>query len=332
MCEFVFGPLILLGLAGNVASFFTFRKMTHQNSVTLLFRMLAIVDGCLLLCLPLALLADSHATLFQVDGWLYTAVDELGPYIKVYIIPLTWIVMVADNWTHVALGMNRYIVVCRPLQAARLCTTSGAKKWMISVIVFSVAFGIPLFFHCKVNENTNGFGDVICTLLDNKWYFYIYRVGFYLIFGSVFPVGMLIFFYVRIVTTLRAMDRQTMDRHGNHPQGTRVTSMVLLILAVFLVQNIHSWILASLVIGLPDKFLIWTYHAVSCAEMLLILNSSVNWLIYVVYIKEFRRTVSERCCHCLNKRQVYELSSSHNAGRSGLMVNSWRKSTLQRNV
>ena len=81
MCTFVFGPMILLGLVGNIISFFTWGKLTHQNALTFLLRTLAIIDSCLLLNEVFRVLTSGKDK-FSFDGWLYVAADVLWPYIR----------------------------------------------------------------------------------------------------------------------------------------------------------------------------------------------------------------------------------------------------------
>ena len=59
---FVFGPMISLGLIGNVIYFFTLAKLTHRNGVTFQLRVLAIIDFCLLRCLAFAVFTDKTAS------------------------------------------------------------------------------------------------------------------------------------------------------------------------------------------------------------------------------------------------------------------------------
>ena len=49
----VVAPLVVLGLWGNIVAFFTFGKFAHQISVTLLLRVLAIIDSFLLVLMAL---------------------------------------------------------------------------------------------------------------------------------------------------------------------------------------------------------------------------------------------------------------------------------------
>ena len=314
MCTYVFGPTILLGLVGNVISFFTWGKLTHHNSLTFLLRTLAIIDSCLLFGEVFRVLTSVTiiTTRFHDDGWLYTAAGVLWPYTRAYIYPLMYMALLANIQTSVCIGMNRYIVVCRPLQAPRLCTISHARKQVICIVLFSILTLLPSFFECKVIQTSDGSSTVLCTWLDNKWYYFIYHVGFFLVLGSLVPFGILLFFRVRIIITLRAARRQPIDRHGDRLQETRVTSMVLVLLGVFIVCHIYWWIQLFCVSFLPvDTFYsyIWITYGSSFADLLMILNSSINWWIYVVYIKAFQKTLCTKCC-CRRSEtnQAHEMS------------------------
>ena len=106
MCIFVFGPMIFLGLVGNIISFFIWGRLKHQNSLTFLLRTLAVIDSCLLLVEVFRVLTSVNSG-FYVDGWLYTAADVLGPYTRAYIHPVIYMALLANILTSVCIGMNR---------------------------------------------------------------------------------------------------------------------------------------------------------------------------------------------------------------------------------
>ena len=310
LCAFVFGPMILLGLIGNVISFFNLAKLAHRNGVTFQLRVLAIIDFCLLLCLAFAVFTDKSASTYYVDGWLYTASDMLWPYRSAYVVPLASCFVLANSWTTVAIGMNRYIVVCRSLQAARLCTVSQAKKQLLCIILVVILFRLPSLVDCEVKKTTNGTLYLVNTLTDNKWYIYIYHIGCNVIFSFLIPFILLVFFCVRIITTLRAARRRPLGRHGDRLRDTKVTSMVLVLLGVFLVCNGLVWLNYSFHIVSNQNFH-WRFvgnYVRFCSEMLITTNSSVNWLIYFMYIKAFRRMVCNGRSHRSDISRVTELT------------------------
>ena len=216
--------------------------------------------------------------------------------------------LLASILTSVCIGMNRYIVVCRPLQATRLCTSSHARKQVICIVLFSLLILLPSFFECKVIERADASPIELCTWVDNKWYKYIYNIGFYFIFGSLIPFGFLSFFCVRIIMTLRAARRQPIDRHGDRLRETRITSMVLVLLGVFIVCHVYWWIQLFCVNFLYHTA--WGTYALSFAELLITLNSSMNFWIYLWFIKEFRETLCNKFCHRSDTKQRGEHSDN----------------------
>ena len=306
--------MILLGLVGNIISFFTWGKIAHQNALTFLLRALAVIDCCLLTGEVFRVLTDVDISIYYVDGWLYTTTEVLRPYTLVYIYPLIYMALLANILTSVCIGMNRYIVVCKPLQATQLCTTSNAWKQVICIVLLSLLIILPSFFECEVVKISDGSLMAMCTYFDNKWYYYIYHIGLYFIFGSLIPFGFLTFFCMRVIITLRTARRQPIDRHGDPLQETRITSMVFVLLGSFVVCHVYWWIQLFCVYFLPyDTFhsYIWGSYGLSFAELMIILNSSINWCIYCAFFNKFRRAICENApigrrqtrlmrCHNLN--------------------------------
>ena len=290
MCTFVIGPVILLGLFGNIIAFCTFSKMVPQNATTFLLRSLAITDVCVLLDMTI------HIYLWTIelygDSWVSIA-KLIHPYVKTYIAPCFYILRLANVWITVIVGFHRYIVVCRPLQAARLCTTSHARKQVVCVILISTAFVVPRFFE-----------------LNNMLYVYIYTVGCIFAFKFLIPLGMLLFFYVRLIASLHIARRQNLGRQSSCNVDSRVVSMLIILLGIFLVTHAANFCYVFLRVFKSHSLdvrisLSYTLYIVQFG---IILNSSVNCLIYMVYIKEFKRIVCKRCTHNSEQNQVYELS------------------------
>ena len=140
--------------------------------------------------------------------------------------------------------------------------------------------------------------DVVCPLENEMWFRFVYSFGLQMSFISLIPFGMSLFFCVRITLTLRAARRQPINRHGEG-LDTRMTSMLLTLLAIFLVCHAFVWIQSILVVVPPNSpsILIFKYYLLSCCDVFVLVNSSVNLLIYIQYMKEFRKVLCKRCCH-----------------------------------
>ena len=127
---YVAAPLASIGIVGNIVSFFFFGKLARKNSVTFALRVLAVNDTFILLCITPVLYAGytGEVISFRNKPCPITTAVALEAYIRVYMHPLINIGVIVGTWTSVVIGMTRYIVVCRPLQAAILCTVNRARK------------------------------------------------------------------------------------------------------------------------------------------------------------------------------------------------------------
>ena len=307
-------PLVVIGLVWNGMAFWVLGKMVHQNATTFLLRVLAVMDSCVVLITVLHLYGTALRKEDGDDTWIQTTTEILGPYVMTYILPVYAVVNVANVWTTVLVGLNRYIVVCHPFQAVRFCTTSKAKKQVICVILCSIVYGLPKFFDYKLQRNADGSALSVKALIENKLYFYIYHVGCAWTFRFLIPAGMLIFFCVRLIIALRVARKQPITRHGAHQDDTRITSMLVFLLGIFLIYQICVYVIALLNMFLPMQrhIRIWLYATFPVIKLSHILNSSVNWLIYVAYIKEFRKILCE-CCTCSSQQNhVRDLSNLNN--------------------
>ena len=301
ICFIVTGLLALLGLVGNIVSFCTFGKMPN-SATTFLLRALAVFDSGLLLL---------NASLYAMR-WA-EKLSVLLIFTQIYIVSTSHIFYVAVVWTSVIIGMNRYIAVCRPLQAARLCTTDRARKQLVCIVLFSIVYALPRFFRYKLTKAADGSEYEIPFLIDDKiWYEYFYIVGCEMIFRFVIPFAMLLFFCVRLITTLRAARRQPLDLHGGPRVETRVTLMLVTLLGIFLICNAPNFIHNSLMIILMHDFQFATSWAnilaFYIADILTIFNSSCNWVIYFAYMKEFRKKQCLGCTRFWNQNQDHELT------------------------
>ena len=292
---YVDGPLILAGLIGNIIAFCTLGKLTSQNAMTFHLRGLALSDICVLLCF-MVYLCSWNVFHFHLS----TAITKIALYAGTYSWPILQISNMINVWITVVVGMTRYIALCRPLDATSLCTKSRARKHMICIVLISLGYGLPAFLNDTINDGTTIY----------TWYYYIYMVGCNLIFRVLTPFSLLLFFSVRIIVALRTFRSrsQALERHGGQQVDATVTSMLLVLLGVFLVCNVLMWIGCIVFKLLARNSVSNTVYARRIIGFLHVLNSSVNCLIYVVYMKEFRRLLCVRWIHRSHQNEDYELS------------------------
>ena len=126
-------------------------KMGRQNATTFLMRALAVIDSCVLL---LRMAYSMWSSLWDMLCGDHSCDEKchLHEYSLHMLEHVTNISIKACTWTSVIIGMNRYIAVCWPLQATRLCTVSNARKQILGVILGSIAYSLPGFFKTKLEK------------------------------------------------------------------------------------------------------------------------------------------------------------------------------------
>ena len=64
---------------------------------------------------------------------------------QVYVWPLVHISQMWTVWITVLVAFNRYVAICRPFQAIRVCTMRQARLQVLASAVVIVVYNIPRF-------------------------------------------------------------------------------------------------------------------------------------------------------------------------------------------
>ena len=291
--------ICVFGLIGNMIAFYTFGKFRNQNASTYLFRALAVMDSLLLIRIcsqPIfKRLGDSfwesvaYCFLMQVYGLAHTA----------------------TIWTILLVGVHRYIIVCKPLKATTVCTASNARRHILGVLLLSLTVNFPLFFEYGIKEVTSNNTDYIAykiiwsSMKESSLYWTIYRVVFHdVIVNYVIPVGSLIFITVRLLQSLRSSRQRRIELSEGQRRGQtngRTEWMVIVVLIMFLLCQTAlpvRFVLARFANrrGPGDNFCKSArFIMFSFSNNMILLNSSINIIIYIGFNRNFRKTL----CRCV---------------------------------
>ena len=279
------GIICSLGVLANIAAFNIFGLMGHKNSSTMLLRALAVMDSVLLL---FAILDLPHH-----PGYYAFAV--------VYIRPIYSASQIAAVWTSVLLGINRYIVVCRPFMASRWCTISMARKQLVLVIFVALLYALPQFLEIRMASwnPTDGsnpdFSIVYRPWAENDYYQIIYKYALSMIVLFVAPFILQLVLTIRLGAALRAARKGRLEMCENRCDTDKnVTKLVLCVLIVFLVcyipvaVNSILWMVHGNILARCGD-IVFYYQPISF--IFIVLNASVNCLNYVIFNLTFRKTL-----------------------------------------
>lgn len=133
-------PLVIFGIVGNLISLYVLSKHRQRQklrTILILLRTLALVD-----------------TLVLISIFLVRSLRYIGPrdYIAVftriypYLYPTAYVLRLMNTWMTVLLTIDRYVAVCKPLHAQRLCTVRKTYLQVAIVVILSILICVPRYF------------------------------------------------------------------------------------------------------------------------------------------------------------------------------------------
>ena len=301
--DIVIGIICGLGIIANIVAFNIFGKMGNRNSSTMLLRALAAMDSLLML---LAILNRPY---------------RIGYYVfsLIYFRPVFLASQIAAVWTHVLLGINRYLVVCRPLMASRLCTLNMARKQFAAVLLFALVYALPQFFEIEtiIWKPTDKDGPVFSIIFrswaESSYYQIIYQYTLWMIFLFVAPFILQLLLSIRLGTTLYRARKERREMGGNISDTDKyVTRLVLGVLIVFLICYIPVAVNGVLWIVHGENLTNCgdiVYYFQPIALIFIVLNSSINCLIFGIFNPTFRKTLKTFLPFEMCERIITEITS-----------------------
>ena len=328
----VAGIVCILGFVGNSVSFVVLIRDRGTPVASFMLRTLAFTDNFFL---SFWFLHFSLSDMFNFFRW------KLHPawlHIRLYTYPFLFIGQTATIWMTVLIALSRYIAVCQPYKAAHVCTVPTVKKGVFGVALFSVLYNLPRFFETIIvveerndtlvhSFNRTSFGD-------SKLYKLIYFDISYYIICFVLPLVLLAVLNVRLTISYRKVlqrKRRLSNRQDCSPHcDPNITLVLIIVILVFMLCNTPARIVQ----------VVWRYKRQWCmsvpfflmeiSNVLEVLNSSVNFIIYCVFRKKFRVILQEtvQCVYSPESTQEMMLDSRRNScGRPLLSYSMATKAT-----
>lgn len=231
-------------------------------------------------------------------------------------------------WFTVTLAVFRYIFVCHHTIASRLCSLQRATMTIITVTAATILLCIPNYFLYKVipisdkYQNMSGYWIIDSELVDENP---SYKIAIFWFFGVIMKVAPCILLSVVstliILTMKRASERRVRllkqtrasDHDVNH-EHNRTTYMLVSVVLFFVITEFPQGILA-MISGLNDHFFNEIYSNLGdVMDLLVLLNSAVNFVLYCIMSQQFRDTfrslfVGKWMCYY---KQIRKLNGNHN--------------------
>ena len=298
----------LLGLIGNTLSIIVLSRPQMRQSINCILIGLASFDSILLVTSILMLgipaifdfLVSQSSEVYHPPGFdlFHFYFTKVFPFITPTVYSIGMIVQTGSVYLTIAVTLERFVAVCLPFRSRSLCTYGRARYGVSLVALFAIVYNLPRFWEIKW-QTTYPYGpdipitEVIPTeLRQNHYYVSIYYTWAYLIFMFFVPFSCLAIFNLLIYRQVRIAnsERSRMSRQEQKEIG--LATMLMVVVIVFFLCNV----LALVVNILEHLFHKQFPQMININNLLITLNSSVNFIIYCIFNDKFKRIFCKLFC------------------------------------
>ncbi|TMS34132.1 hypothetical protein L596_001775 [Steinernema carpocapsae] len=273
-----------------------------RNPNNLFLTALAVFDTCLLV------------TAFFIYGMEY--IIEYTAAFDLYVAWLTYlrfafaishISQTGSVYITVTVTIERYLAVCYPRRNKRYCTSHGSALTILCVTCFAILFNCTKFFElevvrnppCEDGVNWQSYLLLPSRLAQNPIYSQVYVlwltniVMVFLPFLTLLVLNSIIAYTIK--KSLNKLSGESITGRNELKEKSREATMVLItIVFIFLLCNFWGFVLTLLEQVLDAEFLMVenkTFYTFSreAINLLAIVNSSINFVIYLIFGKDFRK-------------------------------------------
>ena len=329
ICAVMIGLLCILGLIGNMTSFFVLWKYTSETATTFLLRGMAVLDSVLLVTSFIIYSLPAFYTYWAGDR------DQDGSstieWMRQQVWPLAMVAHTATVWITVLVTWNRYCATCRPVGTYTTMVSRSLQLQAAGICLLSILYNIPRFVehhtishrqvpHDNVSFTTAtpdlynvshspdgnltlnrphdslGGADRVQTvpviLGDNQIYQIIYSNVLYFPVMWIFPLLALTYLNFRLLRNINAIKKKRRNMTKTRQKEDNITQIVIVIVFVFILTQTPAlinqifWAVTSFSDRECGRF---HYYYTRISDVLVVTNSSSNFIVYVLFGKSFRK-------------------------------------------
>ena len=294
--DYWFPILVPIGLVGNTLSFLVMIKPNNRKVSTCIYMVAISINDNLIMC-------------FVLHNWLLRAIGFEWYLVQCKTVSwLTASVLQNSRYQVVAMTIDKYVAIKWPHKAATYSTPRNAKFILIGVLIFTLIYNVVhIFLSSMIGGRCRAYavGGTILKVLT--W------INFFT--NGIIPILMLVYMNYTIVQTIRNSGKlfgsTTNMKHASKGLETRqrkmksaeneLTIMLLLVATLFIILQIPSYLryiyMAFVTQDTPTKS-VSSILLSFISYALLVTNNGINFFLYCISGKKFRKDLMELlCCH-----------------------------------
>ena len=297
--------LIILGTFGNIFSFLILMGRPMRKFSTYIYLAVLSITDTLVLYMGLLRLWIGELTGFDVRDradWICKVISVFGYTVSDYSV-----------WLIIAVTVERYIAVCKPLKAPGMCNRSRAIKVIIFLLFLLLTLNAHFFWTAQIKVFK--VGSVIIpqcagasqyeVLVQDVWPWVDAFIYSFLPFVVILVLNAIIIFRVVRARNYRTQMQQSSvlrdNRRAHHESSTKLTVMLLTISFAFLLMtlpmNTSMIAMAFSSSYVNDLRVVSKYKLVrTVTELLMYANHSMNFYLYCATGQKFRGELLRMLC------------------------------------
>ena len=293
------------GMVTNGLSVAVLTRRSMRSSTYTYLAALAVCDSLVLVFTALLVVKDAKT--HDALG----ALDHMYSVYFPYVHPTAIIFQVTSIWLTLAFTVDRYIMICHPFKAERLCRRSRARKVVVALYVAGTLFCIPKFleYYTQRHELSLMNSTEVIYVIDmtdigkNEVFREIVHSWMYLICVCGLPFLTLVvlnafLIYAVHMSRLKGKVLNAKEKHRND-----TTIMLIGVIIIFLICQGPALVSRMIYAFKPVEMISRTDFTLNeVANFLVILNSAINIVPYYFFGKKFRNEFWRLFCSCLFDR------------------------------
>ena len=302
--RFMVPIIVSWGILGNIFNIVVLRNPKMRSSTNIYLMALACCDSMyLLFSLTLSFLHCSNqeqsAMAFYYIPYGRVASDLFGN---------------TAVWLTVSFTLERYIGVCHPMKGKAWCTVGKAKIAALITFIVCVVNTVPEIFEMKIIRSNTEFSEMryecrYTEFAESK----SYQIGYYWWYVTLFtflPLVLLSIFNSLLIRSvwkanknrkLLSNSRLLGENQKQNSEQQKVTTMLITVVLIFILCQLPQAVLLIYKSylksrGIPHPADLFRIAGNIC-NLLVQVNSSVNFLLYSYFSSKFRRTFKKLFCN-----------------------------------
>ncbi|XP_037963697.2 FMRFamide receptor [Plutella xylostella] len=285
------------GLLGNALAVVVLSRPQMRSSVNCLLVGLAAADTVLIVT---SVLLFGLSALYPYTGHLRHYYYVVCPLLTPLAYPLALVAQTMSVYLTLVVTLERWVAVCHPFRAKALCTSARARWYVLGVGVFSLAYNAPKFLEVAVERRAApGLEPVYCvtaTPFRTPLYVTVYIHWLYLLVMYIVPFSLLAALNACIVRQVRRAQAERARLSRGQRRELGLATMLLVVVLVFFLCNLLPLFTNAFEVFLEPARLDALDPLVKTSNLLVMINSSVNFVIYVIFGEKFKRVFLKMFC------------------------------------